>query len=62
MIVDSKNGYILTNNHVVEDMDNIKVKLIDKREYNAEIMGTDPKSDLAILENRGRRFKRVKAW
>ena len=50
VIVDSKNGYILTNNHVVEDMDNIKVKLIDKREYNAEIMGTDPKSDLAILK------------
>ena len=49
VIVDSKNGYILTNNHVVEDMDNIKVKLFDKREYNAEIMGTDPKSDLAIL-------------
>tara|TARA_B100000424_G_scaffold42703_1_gene29036 strand:- start:11568 stop:12947 length:1380 start_codon:yes stop_codon:yes gene_type:complete len=50
VIVDSKNGYILTNNHVVEDMDNIKVKLIDKREYNAEVMGTDPKSDLAILK------------
>ena len=50
VIVDSKNGYILTNNHVVEDMDNIKVKLFDKREYNAEIMGTDPKSDLAILK------------
>ena len=50
VIVDSKNGYILTNNHVVEDMDNIKVKLFDKREYSAEIMGTDPKSDLAILK------------
>ena len=50
VIVDSENGYILTNNHVVEGMDNIKVKLFDKREYNAEIMGTDPKSDLAILK------------
>ena len=41
---------IITNNHVVEDMDNIKVKLFDKREYKAEIMGTDPKSDLAVLQ------------
>ena len=32
VIVDASNGYILTNNHVVEDMDNIKVKLFDKRE------------------------------
>ena len=50
VIVDARKGYILTNNHVVEDMDNIKVKLFDKREYNAKIMGTDPKSDLAILK------------
>ncbi|MBT4927811.1 Do family serine endopeptidase, partial [bacterium] len=49
-IVDARKGYILTNNHVVEDMDNIKVKLFDKREYKAKIMGTDPKSDLAILK------------
>ena len=50
VIVDARKGYILTNNHVVEDMDNIKVKLFDKREYKAKIMGTDPKSDLAILK------------
>ena len=60
VIVDSKNGYILTNNHVVEDMDNIKVKLIDKREYNAEIMGTDPKSDLAILRIEAEDLKQLK--
>jgi serine protease Do len=60
VIVDSKNGYILTNNHVVEDMDNIKVKLIDKREYNAEIMGTDPKSDLAILKIEADNLKELK--
>ena len=50
VIVDAGNGYILTNNHVVEEMDNIKVKLFDKREYSAKIIGTDPKSDLAILK------------
>ena len=50
VIVDSKNGYILTNNHVVDDMDGIKVKLIDKREFDAKVIGTDPKSDLAVLK------------
>ena len=50
VIVDSKNGYILTNNHVVDDMDGIRVKLIDKREFDATIIGTDPKTDLAVLK------------
>ena len=56
VIVDARKGYIITNNHVVEDMDNIKVKLFDKREYKAEIMGTDPKSDLAILKINAENF------
>ncbi len=50
VIIDKDNGYILTNNHVVENMDEITVKLIDKREYHAEIVGTDPKSDLAVIQ------------
>lgn len=50
VIIDSKEGFILTNNHVVEEMDGIKVKLIDKREYEATIIGTDPKTDLAVLK------------
>ena len=50
VIIDSKEGYILTNNHVVEEMDGIKVKLIDKREFEATIIGTDPKTDLAVLK------------
>jgi len=60
VIVDASNGYILTNNHVVEDMDNIKVKLIDKREYSAKIMGTDPKSDLAILKIEAENLRQLK--
>ena len=60
VIVDSKNGYIITNNHVVEDMDNIKVKLFDKREYKAEVMGTDPKSDLAILKIEADNLRQLK--
>ncbi len=50
VIVDADNGYILTNNHVVDDMDGIRVKLIDKREFDAVIIGTDPKTDLAVLQ------------
>ncbi len=50
VIIDADNGYILTNNHVVDEMDGIRVKLIDKREFDAIIIGTDPKTDLAILQ------------
>ena len=50
VIIDAENGYILTNNHVVDEMDGIRVKLIDKREFDAIIIGTDPKTDLAILQ------------
>jgi len=39
----SQDGYILTNNHVVEDADQIKVKLANGKEYQGEIVGRDPK-------------------
>jgi len=47
-------GYILTNNHVVEDADKITVRLADKREFPAKVVGTDPQSDVAILKIDGR--------
>lgn len=46
----SDDGYVLTNNHVVEGATDIVVRLIDRREYEAEIVGTDPQSDLALLK------------
>ena len=46
----SPDGYLLTNNHVVEDADEVKVSLGDRREYKAEIIGTDPRSDVAVLK------------
>jgi serine protease Do len=46
----SNEGYILTNNHVVADADEVKVKLSDGREFKAEIKGTDEKLDLAVLK------------
>ena len=50
VIVDSRKGYIITNNHVVEDVDEITVRLLDKSEYKASIIGKDPKSDLAVIQ------------
>ncbi|MCB0282973.1 MAG: Do family serine endopeptidase [Calditrichae bacterium] len=49
-IIISKDGYVLTNNHVVEDMDEIKVQLLDNREFEAELIGRDPKTDIALLK------------
>ncbi len=46
----SRDGYILTNNHVVEDADQIKVKLANGKEYNGKIVGRDPKTDLAVVK------------
>ncbi len=43
-------GYILTNNHVVEDADEIVVRFNDRREMNATLVGADPRSDLAVLK------------
>jgi serine protease Do len=50
VIIDADNGYIMTNNHVVAEMDGIQVRLMDKREFKATVIGTDPKSDLAVLQ------------
>ncbi len=44
-----KNGFILTNNHVVDKTDEIKVKLADEREFSAKIIGRDSKTDLALI-------------
>jgi serine protease Do len=44
-----KEGFILTNNHVVEDTEEITVTLADKREFAAKIIGRDPKTDLALI-------------
>lgn len=46
----SADGYIMTNNHVVGDADKVTVQLLDGREYDAEIVGTDPPTDVAIIK------------
>lgn len=45
----SEDGYVVTNNHVVERADEIFVRLQDRREFEAELVGRDPRSDLALL-------------
>mgnify|MGYP000737151251 CR=1 FL=1 len=49
-VILSSDGYIVTNNHVVEDAQKIKVILNDKREFDARLVGTDPSTDLALLK------------
>ena len=48
-VIVTEDGYILTNNHVIKDADDIKVILDDKREFKGKVIGTDPKSDLAVV-------------
>jgi Do/DeqQ family serine protease len=49
VIIDGQRGYILTNAHVVEKTGTVTITLNDEREYEAEIVGVDPDSDLAVL-------------
>jgi len=56
----SKDGYVITNNHVVEGATSVVVRLIDRREYDAEVVGTDPQSDLALLKIKEKNLPFVK--
>lgn len=49
-VIISSDGYIVTNNHVVQQADKITITLNDKRKYNATVIGTDPSTDLALLK------------
>jgi serine protease Do len=49
-VIVTKDGYILTNNHVVDGADEVKVALQDGREFTAKVIGRDPKSDVAVIK------------
>ncbi|MCF7877800.1 MAG: S1C family serine protease, partial [Candidatus Omnitrophica bacterium] len=49
-VIIKKDGYILTNAHVVSKAEDVVVKLSDGREFDAEVAGVDPKSDLAVIK------------
>ncbi len=49
-VIISKDGYIITNNHVVQDADEVEVIMTDKRSFKAKVIGTDPLTDLAVIK------------
>jgi serine protease Do len=49
-VIVTRDGYILTNNHVVNDADEVKVSLQDGRSFTAKVVGKDPKSDVAVVK------------
>jgi serine protease Do len=53
-VIVSADGVVLTNNHVVEHADTIRVTLSDRRELDAKVVGTDPRSDVAVLRLKGK--------
>ena len=60
IIIDSSKGLIITNNHVIAKATDIKVKLMDGREFKAEIVGTDPATDIAIIKINAKKLKSLK--
>ena len=50
VIIDKDQGYVLTNNHVIDKADTITVTLSDGREHNAKLLGTDPEADVAVIQ------------
>jgi len=58
-VIVSADGYVLTNNHVVENATSVKVSLSDRRELTAKIVGTDPQTDVALLKLDGKNFPTV---
>lgn len=55
-VIVSEDGYILTNNHVIEGADELSVTLYDKRTFDAEIIGSDPLTDVAVIKIEGDGF------
>ncbi|HEY1110432.1 MAG TPA: trypsin-like peptidase domain-containing protein [Opitutaceae bacterium] len=58
-VIVTADGYILTNNHVVEGADELKVTLADDRDFIARVVGTDPKTDVAVLKIDGEKLPSV---
>ena len=58
-VIISKDGYIVTNNHVIAGADEISVKLQDSREFTGRVIGTDPDTDLALVKIEGDDFPAI---
>ncbi len=53
-VIVTEDGYILTNNHVVDEADEVKIGLLDGREFTGKVVGKDPKTDIAVLKIDGK--------
>jgi len=60
VIIDASKGLIVTNNHVVKDADRITITLQDKRQLQGEVVGTDPKTDIALVKIDAKNLKDLK--
>ena len=60
VIIDAKQGYIVTNNHVIEGADEILIGLHDGREVEAKLIGTDAESDIALLQIKAKKLTALK--
>jgi serine protease Do len=58
-IIDLSNGYIMTNNHVIDDAEEIQLKLANGETYEAKIVGRDPNTDVAIVQISDKKFNRT---
>ncbi len=58
-VIVSKDGYILTNNHVVDKADSIYIRTSDNRKLQAKVIGTDPKTDVAVLKTEAKNLKPI---
>ena len=53
-VIITADGYIITNNHVIENSQELSVTLNNNKTYDAKIIGSDPKTDIALIKNRCR--------
>jgi S1-C subfamily serine protease len=59
VIINAEKGYVLTNNHVVDGADRIDINLSDKRQFKAKLIGTDPGTDIALLQIDAKNLKSI---
>ncbi|MFP3014649.1 MAG: Do family serine endopeptidase [Arsenophonus sp.] len=60
VIIDAEKGYILTNNHVIDNADSIKIQLNDGREIDVKLVGRDPQTDIALLKIKDSKTENLK--
>ena len=59
-VIITNDGYIITNNHVIEDAESVEVTLNDKRTFTAKVVGRDPSTDIALLKIKGENLPFIK--